>query len=549
MMQDYLDIIDMNVIPDPLPDLTPAPVVDVMAIDALIKEFGEYELHFDNKGSEESGTAKIFNTVCFNNNVIFTGKGKEPTGYIYNGVYWKELSMSNAELMRGNFDVLEEYFKNKASILKKISELYESNEQKRQEYFLMHNKYVAKVGDIGKYNIRKNIIKIFQADNYVDEVKWNTNADLFCFNDCIYDLSTGEFQETHDPKDYINLTCGRSYKNDFDKEGIKNAEDEIKAFINTIILKEDYLYLMKLLSSFLRQENKDERAHFWLGLGRNGKGTLCELLRENLGNYWGELSMDYYTCYTKDKDRPNQNLYNCRNARILNSSEIGDDNGTGGSVKFITDTFKGLTGGDLIYAREVGTKNTVSFTGGKPLIQTNVMPSFSKQLTPSLKERIAVINFPYIFTDNQELIDAEPAKYKKKDNSLKEKFRGDIYKVALTNILFKYYKEYVADFTIPPSIKAYTNTYFNSVDIINLIMTDCEVGDTVDRISFNELKKIIKEEFNKDYSNKLIKTELEDAGFIVVKVMGFYYLKGYRLIVNDTGEINDGLENYILEEV
>jgi hypothetical protein len=25
-----------------------------------------------------------------------------------------------------------------------------------------------------------------------------------CFNDCIYDLSTGEFQETHDPKDYIN---------------------------------------------------------------------------------------------------------------------------------------------------------------------------------------------------------------------------------------------------------------------------------------------------------------------------------------------------------
>jgi hypothetical protein len=44
------------------------------------------------------------------------------------------------------------------------------------------------------------------------------------------------------------------------------------------------------------------------------------------------------------------------------------------------------------------------------------------------------------------------------------------------------------------------------------------VGDTVDRISFNRWKKII-EEFNKDYSNKL-KTELEDAGFIVVKLWG-----------------------------
>jgi hypothetical protein len=80
---------------------------------------------------------------------------------------------------------------------------------------------------------------------------------------------------------------------------------------------------MKLLSS-LRQ-NKDER-HFWLGLASKGRYVnSCGRISATIG----ELSMDYYTCYTKDKDRPNQNLYNCRNARILNSSEIGDDNGTG----------------------------------------------------------------------------------------------------------------------------------------------------------------------------------------------------------------------------
>jgi uracil DNA glycosylase len=54
-------------------------------------------------------------------------------------------------------------------------------------------------------------------------------------------------------------------------------------------------------------------------------------------------------------------------------------------------------------------------------------------------------------------------------------------------------------------------------------MTDCEVGDTVDRISFNSLKKII-EEFNKDYSNKL-KTELEDAGFTSWLSYGVLLLK------------------------
>jgi hypothetical protein len=35
---------------------------------------------------------------------------------------------------------------------------------------------------------------------------------------------------------------------------------------------------------------------------------------------------------------------------------------------------------------------------------------------------------------------------------------------------------------------------------------------------------------NKDYSNKLIKTELEDAGFIVVIMRGS--LKGYKLLDN-----------------
>jgi hypothetical protein len=83
---------------------------------------------------------------------------------------------------------------------------------------------------------------------------------------------------------------------------------------------------MKLLSSFYGGIKTKEQ---FLGLGL--KRQTRQLLRENLGNYWGELSMDYYTCYTKDKDRPNQNLYNCRNATLI-VARCGDDNGTGGAL-------------------------------------------------------------------------------------------------------------------------------------------------------------------------------------------------------------------------
>ena len=51
---------------------------------------------------------------------------------------------------------------------------------------------------------------------------------------------------------------------------------------------------------------------FCKGEGRNGKGTLIKPFKNALGNYWGDLNMNYYTTYDKGVDNPNQNLYNSR---------------------------------------------------------------------------------------------------------------------------------------------------------------------------------------------------------------------------------------------
>ena len=85
----------------------------------------------------------------------------------------------------------------------------------------------------------------------------------------------------------------------------------------------------------------------WLGDGRNGKGTISTLLRNVLNNYWGELNTEYYTSYKHRADEPNQNLHNCRNARILNSGEVPNQNSKGEKIKFINDAFYRLTGNDL----------------------------------------------------------------------------------------------------------------------------------------------------------------------------------------------------------
>jgi hypothetical protein len=58
---------------------------------------------------------------------------------------------------------------------------------------------------------------------------------------------------------------------DFDNiETVK--EDIIKIFRSIVKNEEEYIYFMKTIASFLIQNNIEEKAYFWLGQGRNGKG-------------------------------------------------------------------------------------------------------------------------------------------------------------------------------------------------------------------------------------------------------------------------------------
>ena len=256
------------------------------------------------------------------------------------------------------------------------------------------------------------------------------------------------------------MSCGYNYNIEFENlDEIKS--DVLKIFKSIIKNDEEFKYFMKTISSFLIQNNIEEKAYFWLGKGRNGKGTMSTLLRNALKNYWGELNTEYYTVAKHSVDEPNQNLYNCRNSRILNTSEIAKDDKTNSSVKFINDKFNRITGNDIINARQLGVKTTASFKAGKILIQLNDMPEFSKDINKndvSLRERIIIIQLPYSFVEDEEKVKAEHLLYKPIDRTIKQKFETEIYRKAMIEILFEYYKLYVCEgLIIPASVKKHTN--------------------------------------------------------------------------------------------
>ena len=296
------------------------------------------------------------------------------------------------------------------------------------------------------------------------------------------------------------------------------------------------------MGSSVVQSNAEEKAYFLLGVGRNGKGTLVKPLKNALGKYWGDLNMNYYTTHDKGADIPNQNLYNCRNSRVVSSVEVSDSNAQERAVKFVSDKFKTLSGNDTIYARELGTKNAAYFQAGKPFIQTNVMPVFTK-LDVSLKDRIVVINFPYTFKAEED-IDLTNPTHKPIDVTLKNEFDKEIYKTAMVSLLFEYYKQYKADgLVIPRSVKSYTNKYFEEESIKGWIDENLEPSNG--SIELKEIAILYEQATDKKKTEKQIKKELEDNNFEVKRGVYGFVLKNWK---KKKIEIENNVENNHIEE-
>ena len=325
-----------------------------------------------------------------------------------------------SELQKEHFDNLYKFYKNALKLQK-------SNMQEK-----LYNLLSQQIKSLNSNKTRKNVIEIFKKDNYIEDVVWNKNINLFVFDDKIYDLSLGQYVEPN-KDEYMNMSVGYKYElKELTAEKKLSIREDIEKVLKSIIVDpERYKHIMKVISTFLTQDNKEEKGYFWLGSGRNGKGTITTLLKMVLGKYWGELNTEYYTTYKHRADEPNQNLYMIRYSRVLNTSEVAQENSRGEAMKFVNDTFCRTTGRDPLYARELGSKKTVSFSAGKVLIQLNSMPSFTTKITKnsdSLMERIEIHQLEKSFTDNEQKLLLEPDKYKRIDKTIKNKFQTEEYR-------------------------------------------------------------------------------------------------------------------------
>jgi phage/plasmid-associated DNA primase len=332
----------------------------------------------------------------------------------------------------------------------------------------------VKLQQLDTHSFTNGHIEWIKNATYVETVEWNNNPNLCVFTDSVYDLETGAFIEAS-REQFTNATFGYAYSEGGDDAAVQEARAYIEeSFLPSILGDAEIVRYVKIvMASFLAQGNKEEKGHFWLGDGRNGKGTLTKLLNAALGDYSGDLNLGFYTSEDTAPDGPNNNLYGVRNARLLLTSEVGMSTKHPDQAQtFALEKFKMMTGGDPMLARQNHENNQVTFAGGSVLIQTNIMPEMMgahRVENASLRQRIEVVKFPFSFVEDTALIAQEPEKYKPVDSSIKARFEKPEYRKAFIEMLLEYHKIYREEGIVTPaSVNEFKRMYFEDADKVKM---------------------------------------------------------------------------------
>jgi P4 family phage/plasmid primase-like protien len=372
----------------------------------------------------------------------------------------------------------------------------------------------TKIGKVGsklmttsfKDGLMKECSEMFYDPDFNE--KLDTNQKLLGFTNGVYDLSKHTFR-AGDPKDFLTMTTDYDFVSEDDSE----IMDDILNFINSIMLNDNMKeYLLKVLSYMLDGNKYLEELWFFTGRGRNGKGTLCNLLKVAMGDYYYEPDITIVTAIKKSSSSPTPDLVKAKGKRIFVSSEPDDEDK---DSKFRVNRLKQLRGNDLIQARDLY-KGCIEFVPQFGMIfQMNEKPELSK-VDDAIGRSLRIIEFPYQF------VAIPQHDYQKKiDTELKEKFKDLRYRQQFMRILLKYHKNHIVGnntFDVPGEVESCTKEYLEENNPVSIWFYDNYdiTGRQEDRIPTKDVYR----GYSTSYPKQVVLTD---------KKFGYYMsLLGYR---------------------
>ncbi len=344
-------------------------------------------------------------------------------------------------------------------------------------------------------------------DEFFEE-KLDQNNYLIGFNNGVFDLKTGQFRSGH-PDDLISRTTKydfREFKED--DSAIKTVDKFIESIQPEFDMKK---FVLCYCASLWEGGNKDQKFMVWIGSGCNGKGTLIDLLKHTLGEYYYATQPTFLTQKRGSSSQASPDLAKAFGVRFLVLQEPEHND------KINAGFMKNITGGDQLQARKLYGEPFEYTPQFKLTLICNKLPGIPEGGDGGVWRRVRVLDFKQKFVSKPVATNELPL-----DTSLREKL-PTWNKAFAWLLLRKYYPEYkkcndIDDIT-PAQVFLSTDNYKRDTNIYEEFVNDVlELNEacSTDKLTLWELFKGWHTQAwpsEKTPGQKILFKFLEDKGF------------------------------------
>lgn len=310
----------------------------------------------------------------------------------------------------------------KKIFIHKIGDYRDPNPNEEQgensNHMKVHKRLNAIINRLTDISFREKVFKgarlLFYDDSFVN--KLDTNKDLVSFENGVVDISTGTFRKGR-PDDYISLSTNINYIAELDSR-YSDIINGVTTFLHQLYPEKDlYDYMLEHLASTMTGHNKRQNAHFYIGVGANGKSALLELMKFVLGDYYDDVPSSLIMDRRAKVGGTAPELVKLQGKRLAVIQEPSKDDVLNEGV------FKQLTSSnDNIQARGLYVEEPISFKAQfKLVVATNYLMKINATDNGTWR-RIAVVDHKSVFTDNPVKGDREKPYQFKVDREMTSKF-------------------------------------------------------------------------------------------------------------------------------
>jgi len=405
----------------------------------------------------EAGDAWILKTLCKYKLCLDHASNQ---WYLWNGNHWEEdRKKEYIQAIEYLVDENGKEVQRQARI--RIQAIKDKNQDKADEAEKLEKDLLKRIHALHSLHRRKNVMFLASSGNdslAISGDEWDSDPYLLGCANGVIDLRTGKRHKGR-PENYILMASPTRW------ETLNESCDTWEQFLLDIFDNNVDLchYLQRLLGYAISGLSKEHILPILWGEGRNGKGTMLEVISSVLGPIAGPIPAEMLLAQGRVRSSagPSPDIMALRGRRIAWASETNEGR------YFDIGKVKWMVGADTLTARQVHGKRQIEFSPTHTLfLLTNHKPHVSAD-EYAMWKRMHLIPFQLKFVDNPVKDDE-----RERDPDMKDKLLSESSGILAWLVRgFLDWKRY--GLNPPQEVLEATKEYQSEEDILGHFLKDC----------------------------------------------------------------------------